>query len=146
MERMIGQRVELKDLVGEHELSGVDRGVLRLAPDNRYWEDNANALLFVLDDVAYRAVEDPQDGYRSCLNSIEVVDASLLTTRFKPHRVVVSYIDKDVDPADLLRFTDVVTGAVVLEVGTRNTEDYYPWFVAEYDPTGLAANKPQTRR
>jgi hypothetical protein len=37
-------------------------------------------------------------------------------------------------------FTDVVTGKVVLEVGTDNTEDYYPYCVMNWSPENLACN------
>ena len=35
---------------------------------------------------------------------------------------------------------DVVTGKCILEVCTENTDDYYPDYVAKFDPTAMATN------
>jgi hypothetical protein len=41
---------------------------------------------------------------------------------------------------DILDLIDVVTGKVVLSVGTGNTDDYYPYWVAEFTPENMGAN------
>jgi hypothetical protein len=41
---------------------------------------------------------------------------------------------------DTIQFIDVVTGKVVLEVGTDNTDDYYPYCVMNWYPENLACN------
>ena len=46
----------------------------------------------------------------------------------------------DWDEDDILELVDVKTEKVVLRVGTANCNDYYPYFVAEFDPTAMAAN------
>ena len=62
--------MELKDLVGEHELSGVDTTTERVKPYGDYYE----VVRFVIDGKTYKATEDPNDGYRSYLKELEVTD------------------------------------------------------------------------
>lgn len=55
--RNVGDMVELSDLVGKHELSGVDTSVA----DSGLYED-ASYIVFIMDGVTYKAIEDPNDG------------------------------------------------------------------------------------
>ena len=41
---------------------------------------------------------------------------------------------------DILELIDVVTGKLVLEVGTDYSDDYYPSFVANFNPEAMALN------
>lgn len=137
--------MKLQDLVGEHELSGVDSGVLRV--DNGYGGSYAaSRLLFVLDGVAYQAIEDEDDGYRSSMREIELASIGEVANRFTPVKVIGCYKQRRDDPysgqCDILQLVDVVTGEVVLEVGTDNTDDYYPSFVADFRPQAMVSNKP----
>ena len=61
---------ELKDLIGKHILSGVETGVLKR---KRYWREEECAYVkFTLDGVTYLAIEDPDDGYRSYMEELEI--------------------------------------------------------------------------
>ena len=42
---------------------------------------------------------------------------------------------------DVLELLDCKTGKTVLEVGTENTGDYYPCFVANWSPENMACNQ-----
>jgi len=42
---------------------------------------------------------------------------------------------------DIIRFIDKTTGLVVLEIGTTNTDDYYPSFVGIFNPQNMAVNQ-----
>lgn len=44
---------------------------------------------------------------------------------------------------DILVLTDSLTGEVVLEVGTGNYDDWYPYCHFEYHPEGMACNNPE---
>lgn len=138
--------MELSDLVGEHELSGVDSGVLRVDHSWGGGDYAANRLLFVLDGVAYQAIEDDNDGYRSSMGEITTAPLDEVANRFPPVRVVGSYLTRRDDSygnsCDILRLTDVVTGQTVLEVGTDNTGDYYPSFTADFWPEAMCINSP----
>jgi hypothetical protein len=54
--------VALKDLVGLHTLSAVETGY---AKDKNY-------ISFILDGKTYTAWEDECDGFRSCMEALEV--------------------------------------------------------------------------
>jgi hypothetical protein len=43
---------------------------------------------------------------------------------------------------DVLLLVDAKTGKSVVEVGTANTDDYYPYCVQRFDPAAMAVNNP----
>jgi hypothetical protein len=105
--------VSLEDLVGEH----------------------------VLDGVIYIASEDPSDGYRSCLDRVIVSPSAEMTNTFPPIRVLARKKEPGSCSDDTLELVDLVTGKVVMEVGTDNTDDYYPSFVSNFSPENMATNQ-----
>lgn len=135
--------MELKDLCGEHVLTGVDFDTIPPNPDEYY--DEANSMTFILDGKAYCAIEDPSDGYRSSLRDLFVATVESVKNTFEPCRVVGTHkTTRDYGGScDILELIDVTTGQVVLEVGTDNDDDYYPWYVAYFRPQNMAANQPQ---
>ena len=105
--------------------------------------DNAQHILFRLDGVVYMAVEDPQDGYRSSMKDLFVTDGGM-TNVFPPCSVIgrmMENSDSYGGQNEIVQFLDCTTGAVVLEVGTASTDDYYPSFVANFQPGNMAGNK-----
>lgn len=133
--------MNLTDLIGEHELTGVDFGELPPDRDN-YRYESANTITFVLDGHAYCAMEDPSDGYRSSMRDIVEVPNTVKNT-FTPCRVLAQHRTKcDYGhSSDVLECLDIVTGKVVLEVGTENDDDYYPSYVANFTPEHMAVNQ-----
>lgn len=133
--------VTLESLVGEHLLTGVDTGKI---PNTDDWggSDECETLTFVLDGEVYTATEDPSDGYRSCMGSL-VNGGVVVSNTFAPQKVICSYRDRysDNEKSEVLEMRDASTGEIVLTVGTENTDDYYPYFVANFDPRGLACNQ-----
>lgn len=137
---------ELKDLVGEHILTGVDMS--QLAPgevgyNNSY--DASQCINFVLDGVTYTAIEDPDDGYRSSMADLIVSDHKVTNT-FDGVRVVgrIAY-------DNVIEFTAVENGKKVLSVGTDESDGYYPSFVAYWQPENLPQNEkkndtPETKK
>lgn len=135
-----GHTMELKDLIGEHILDAVD--MRQAAVTNWGGEQSmANAIAFRLDGIAYVAMEDENDGYRSAMREIVVTDEPMKNV-FLPlpvvgrHRTEGAYSGKD----DVLELIDTKTGQIVLEVGTDNVDDYYPGFVASFHPERMAHN------
>jgi hypothetical protein len=136
---------ELSDLVGLHELSGVSFSDI---PTKLYsWSDemeNCQHVSFILDGITYTAIEDPSDGYRSSMKDLIV--GGDVANRFAPQKVFCTYEDKGKpgssyeSASDLLVVRDAVTSKVVLIVGTGNTDDYYPYFCAEFSPENMACN------
>ena len=132
--------MQLDDFLGIHVLTGVDFAVEKATEE--YYED-ANTMAFEMDDKVYLVREDPDDGYRSSMKDIEEVDIKVVN-QFPPCKVKgrrrknSEYGEKN----DVIDFYDVVTGLVVLAIGTENIDDYYPSYVAYFDPRNMKINIP----
>ena len=87
---------------------------------------------FKLDRKVYEAIEDESDGYRSYLDSIEVVDKDGIFFDKPLAFVEVKYSEWGYFEGYWLE--DVEDGHVWLRVGTDNADDYYPMFVFDYQP------------
>ena len=137
----MGEALTLESLCGEHYLEGVERGSVTMPP--RYHGDDpeeANCLTFILDGVAYQVIEDPQDDHRSSMREIRVGSRGEVKNRFRPVEVLARMKLDDGQTNDILQLVDLGTGEVILEAGTANTDDYYPWFVAEWSPERMTGN------
>ncbi len=126
---MVGETVELKSLLGNHVLSG--------AQENAAIKIRANSISFILDGRCLTAVEDPDDGYRSCLGKILVGDRGLVKNVFDPVEVVGVEGDKYTEAVKLV---SVKTGKIILEVGTNLSDSYYPDCVMRFTPENLDQN------
>lgn len=111
--------------VGYHWLSGISEG--------EYLGNNC--LIFQIDGRNYRAVEDPDDGYRSYCN-IKVSDVPPKNT-FEPTMVRCNAI---FDGHGIV-MNDIVTNEAVLLMGTDEWDDYYPLCVMHYNPENLTINE-----
>lgn len=134
---------ELTDLVGLHLLDAVDFETVNFpAYEGASYTEDSQTCRFRLDGVVYAAVEDPSDGYRSSMRELTIVPDAVLVNVFTPIQVLCSHRTKYAygGEADVLEFIDVKTAKVVLEVGTDNTDDYYPSFVASFTPENMASN------
>ena len=65
--------MNLLDLVGIHIMTGIETGTVKIK-GQWYSKDNCNYVKFKLDGITYMAVEDPDDGYRSCCRDLEIVN------------------------------------------------------------------------
>lgn len=132
--------MELRDLVGPHKLSGVDMSNEHI---KREWGDSfedCQVINFTLDRKTYTAIEDPSDGYRSSMNEIKESEV-VIKNKFKPVKVIGRMREDDrFEVNEILDLIDEKTGKIVLSVGTSNTDDYYPSFVAEFTPENMAIN------
>lgn len=143
LHQMRSKKMELQDLVGKHQLDGVDFENLRRKRYEFSDElEDCEVCRFRLNGTVYVAIEDPNDGYRSHMSELSVDDAATMTNVFPPVEVVGRYRETSeygyVD--DVLELVDATTGNVVLEVGTSNTDDYYPFFVSSFHPENMAIN------
>jgi len=98
---------------------------------------------FRVDGIIFKVLEDPNDGYRSCLGVIEYGDQSsaiffrnpIAKIRIETYEDLTREEDSWGNSAcQGYRFVDVQTGHVWLEFGTDNTDDYYPFFVFRHTP------------
>lgn len=133
--------MELQDLCGKHTLDAVDFS----QESHKRWGDeyeDCEVCRFRLDGIVYAAIEDPDDGYRSCMRDLKIDDGAVMQSVFPAIEVVGTYRTKSEwsGQDDVLELIDAVTGKVVLEVGTSNCDDYYPSFVASFHPENMITN------
>jgi hypothetical protein len=134
-------QVDLDSLVGEHVLDAVDTFSESIKQYGNHFED-CSIIRFRIDGTVYTAIEDPDDGYRSSLGQLFVSTDEPMKNVFPSVRVLGRKKENERSAIhDTLQFVDVVSGEVVLEVGTDNTDDYYPWFVSSFWPDRMAVNQ-----
>lgn len=125
--------MELKDLVGRKKLDAVSFS------DSTDRFGHASFVKFRLDGVVYCAVEDEDDGYRSLLGELLILDYDDIDNVFPPINVDCVLLDDNADYRLILY--DVVTSAEVLNVGTCYFDEYYPYFVAQFFPEAMCINQ-----
>lgn len=136
--------VTLDSLVGEHTLDGVDFDTEEV---EEYFGGpfcDASVVRFRLDGKVYLAIEDPDDGYRSRMKKLVIFPSKEMLNVFPPVRVLAMKRRDSVYENDILDLIDVVTGKPVLEVGTHDVDDYYPYFVAIFNPQNMATNQDKS--
>lgn len=121
--------MDIEDLVGERELSGIDRWT-EMAKG-----EDCEVCLIALDGTTYEFREDPDDGYRSYHEGPDVSETAIKNT-FAPVPVRCAMREGG-DRNEILVVSHRETGAVILEIGTDNTEDYYPWWVCNFSAEAL---------
>lgn len=123
----------LSDLVGMHTLDAVGESI-----GGGMGDDAAEARIFYvrLDGIVYRFAEDTSDGYRSCLGDIATVEPPECLALVHPPMVVEARLHPIPHNNDVVYFVNERTGLVVLELGTTNTDDYYPSFISHWVPEG----------
>ncbi|MEZ3438621.1 MAG: hypothetical protein K1W18_07055 [Oscillospiraceae bacterium] len=103
-------------------------------------EDGCEVGLFELDGVTYRAEQDPDDGYRNHCKSLKISNRkptnSFDGVKVLCHMAEDTYYDKN----DFLVVRDLLNGKIILEVGTKNINDY-PRYVFNYYPESMACNQ-----
>lgn len=133
-------QVDLDSLIGEHVLDAVDTFVEKVNTYGDYFED-ASVIRFRLDGVVYTAIEDPSDGYRSSMEKLFASPDAEVKNVFPPIRVLArKKANETYQVNDTLELIDLSTAKVVMEVGTDNTDDYYPSFVSAFFPQNMATN------
>lgn len=134
--------MELENLTGKKKLDGVDFSNKSI----KSWGDTFEACevcRFRLDGIVYSAVEDPEDGYRSAMQELVVNENDHMTNTFDPIEVLCRYVERrEYGTSDILELVDTITGKIVLSVGTDNTDDYYPFYVASFHPEAMVLNAP----
>lgn len=102
---------------------------------------------FKLGNVVFEAIEDENDGYRSMLDAVEVVEKDCIFSGTPLTAVNVLSVEEKSDynddyfvPFCGYRFIDN-EGYTWLKIGTSSYDDYYPMFTFEYTPpkSGISA-------
>ena len=110
-----------------------------------YYGADGGECEFKIDSMVFKVLEDPDDGYRSYLGTIEYAADS--EGIFFPNPIarvkIESFEDEtSTDPEDFTgsgtcegyRLIDIEDDHVWLEFGTANTSDYYPYFIFRHIP------------
>ncbi len=98
---------------------------------------DASVFRFRLDGRVYAAVENPDDGYRSCLDEVLVGDWPIANS-FQAIPVTCRM------SGYVLEMLDRRDGSVLVEVGTVDADDYYPCFVGCFTPPTAGSTGEQT--
>lgn len=134
----------------EFTLDAADHTTTHYVSPYGYNHGPCDGLMFRLDGVVYEAIENPEDDYRSSLGALRrAEDGTPMVNTFTPTHVkcehIISRGDDYYDTCDILRFTATGNGKTVLEVGTDNSDDYYPSCVLSFFPQDLPANAGVSR-
>lgn len=142
-ERLMHKKIDMKDLVGKHKLSGVE---FVTGKEISYKYKDSQVMLFVLDNITYAAIEDPYDGYRSMLDEIVILEKGCIAINntFNPIDVFIKVLDDD--HYTLLKIIDSVTKMDVIKVGTENEDDYYPLCVLKFFPENMVINQKKNQK
>ena len=123
----------LEDLIGYHKFYGLD-----LIGKGNEHGDPYNCVLFNLDGITYIAEEDPYDDFRSYMSDIGISENKIRNT-FGP--VFVECAMSDSEHSEILELKDVISGKIILSLGTANYTDYYPYCIIDWMPQNMAVNK-----
>lgn len=109
----------------------IDIDLLLKTPTKVYSYYGANCNEFKLGRKVYEVIEDEDDGYRSCMKELVLVDEPT-GIFYKRAFAKVTLRESNAGCNDFYELVDVKDGHVWLTFGTDYSEDYYPCFV--FDP------------
>lgn len=132
-----GAGISFESILGKHVLSGIDY-VKECEEIYKGHKEALDSVLFTLDGITFKLTENPDDGYRSYCEELELAECSPKYT-FQGIEVIVSMLDGD--DKDCIVITDSKNGEIILIAGTDYTEDYYPICVFEYYPENMSCNQ-----
>lgn len=130
----------IDDLVGIHTIDARGEYIRDANPDS--YSENSLVILYRIDGKLYAFQEDTNDDYRSMLEEVREAnerDLEIPLAEFAP--IVCNFMIRDLHQFGgtdhVLYAVDERTDLLVLEIGTENTDDYYPSFVASWTPEGV---------
>lgn len=103
-----------------------------------YYKDGINGAFFRINKKTFLITEDPNDGYRSSLDKILNTPHSFENV-FQPVSV---YLRKgEYGEREIIRMINVENDLVVFEFGTNSSDDWYPYFVCDFNPESIGELK-----
>lgn len=131
----------LESLCGKHIFSGCE--LISTKIDGWCFGEDYTICLFTLDGTTYKAIEDPDDGYRSYCRELEISEKPPRYT-FPGIEVECSMMENDDyyhQNNNCLVIRDSENGKTILEIGTKNYDDWYPYCHFSYTPENMACNQ-----
>lgn len=125
-----GKTIKLEQLEGKADLTGVEESYGGIE-----YGGKAQIIRFVLDGIVFIAAEDPQDGYRSSLRDVTFSFDKKISNTFASVKVKIDFKD------NMLKIIDTKSKKIVLKIGTNYSDNYYPYFIGEWNPKNLHVNK-----
>jgi hypothetical protein len=98
---------------------------------NLYAVDTAQ-YRFKLGKIVFQVNEDPDDGYRSVLKDVEIIDSPC----FENYKILLAQVTIQVCSMTHIEGYDLIddNGHVWLTFGTNHADEYYPGFHFYYEP------------
>jgi len=135
-------RHDVSDDVASNILDGVRHHFLSLIGEVvDYYGADAGENEFKIDEIVFKVLEDPSDGYRSMLGAVDYGEQSRgIFFRTPIARVRIEEYDRHESKdqwggmKEGYRLVDVEDGHKWLEFGTDNVGDYYPIFIFRHWP------------
>lgn len=131
--------VTLDSLVGLHTISGYD-----MTDELNEYHDSMQIVNVVMDGLTYTIHENPDDGYRSYAEGDIRVSNKKIVNRFQPFEAIAVKRLGGTYGNDVLDIYDLKNGQRIISVGTENSDDYYPSFLAEFMPENIHYNADTT--
>jgi len=114
-----------------------------------YYGADAGGNTFKVDDIVFKVLEDPSDGYRSMLGAIDYTNNNnsiffqtpIAKVYLKTYDIVNDE-DREMSTNEQgYSLVDIVDDHVWLEFGTHNYDDYYPMFIFRHNPKSPNENR-----
>ena len=132
--------MEQRKLAGKHVLSGIETGQVERETWG-YRTELHGYVKFTLDGVTYMAEEDPDDGYRSYMKDLVIVEEPCKIRI--PEVPVICRMESggNCKKANVLTFIDAENGKDILAIGTDYSDEWYPCCVMRYMPENMSCNE-----
>jgi hypothetical protein len=133
-ERNIYEEPPVLDKLLAHFTDGSNEEVLPLTYGLYGVDVNCFKLSYGGETMIFEALEDPEDGYRSCLKCVERPGIAREHGLVFPNAHVALVSIRKVSDGYFDGWEFFNGDHVWLKVGTDNCDDYYPYFVFQYEP------------
>lgn len=134
----------LSDLVGIHYLEGFEK-TYKKNPDS-YYDEEVETIRVKLDGIIYECYIDPSDGYRSYISGLSISGQPMEFPYDIPQKVEILYVSRDPEDEysegwDVIHVINPKTRALILELGTKRYDEWYPHAVCNWYPEAMEINR-----
>ena len=105
-----------------------------------YYKNAINGAFFRINKKTFLITEDPDDGYRSSLDKIFNTSHPFENV-FHPVSVYLRKGERG--ERDVIKMINVENDLIVFEFGTNTSDDWYPYFVCNFNPESIGELKKE---